>query len=303
MRPPTLLRSATIPPYATHDWVADHALSLLPNEEKAWIVPHQTLYLVGTVLRRNRVSTYTANKELRSLRSLFNFGKKQGWIPVNSTDGIGFLPVEKKVKYVPPLEDIFKMIAVAEPDTQDYLWTIRETMARVSEVNRLTWDDVNLKERSLVLYTRKKKGGHLTPRTIPMTERLFKLLSRRDAQKDKRIPWIFWHTYTSRTTGERIQGPYGRRKRLMQGLCKNADIRCFNFHALRHSGASVMDSNGVPIGSIQRILGHEQRTTTEIYLHSLGDSEREAMAVFENASANPHTDSHTGLVKEEWHSG
>lgn len=54
MRPPTLLRSATIPPYATHDWVADHALSLLPNEEKAWIVPHQTLYLVGTEAPDNR---------------------------------------------------------------------------------------------------------------------------------------------------------------------------------------------------------------------------------------------------------
>ncbi len=76
----------------------------------------------------------------------------------------------------------------------------------------------------------------------------------------------------------------------MQGLCKKAAIKYFNFHALRKSGASVLDSNGVPIGSIQRILGHEQRTTTEIYRHSLGESEREAMVVFENASENSHTD-------------
>jgi integrase len=27
---------------------------------------------------------------------------------------------------------------------------------------------------------------------------------------------------------------------------------------LRHSGASVMDNNNVPIGDIQRILGHER---------------------------------------------
>jgi hypothetical protein len=36
------------PPYSTHDWIADHALALLPTEEKAWLVPHRALYLIGT---------------------------------------------------------------------------------------------------------------------------------------------------------------------------------------------------------------------------------------------------------------
>jgi hypothetical protein len=36
------------PPYATHDWIADHALALLPDEEKAWLVPHKRLYFLGT---------------------------------------------------------------------------------------------------------------------------------------------------------------------------------------------------------------------------------------------------------------
>jgi integrase len=54
-----------------------------------------------------------------------------------------------------------------------------------------------------------------------------------------------------------------------------------------------MDNNNVPIGAIQRILGHENRTTTEIYLHSIGQAEREAIAVFERASKKSHTESHT----------
>jgi len=45
-----------------------------------------------------------------------------------------------------------------------------------------------------------------------------------------------------------------------------------------------MDNNGVPVGAIQRILGNENRKTTEIYLHDIGQTEREAMAVFERAS-------------------
>ncbi|MDA2924363.1 tyrosine-type recombinase/integrase [Acidobacteria bacterium AH-259-L09] len=255
------------------------------------------------ILKRSRVSACTANRDLVSLRSLFNFGKKHNRVNANPTEGIELLPVEKKVRYLPPLEDIFKVIAAADLDTQDYLWAIRETIARVSEVNRLTWDDVNLKEQSLILYTRKKRGSHLTPRKIPMTEHLHKILSRRYAQRDKRMPWVFWHSYTSRKTGEQCQGPYGRRKRLMQGLCKKAEVKYFNFHALRHSGASVMDNKGVPIGSIQRILGHESRRTTEKYLQSIGESERQAMAVFEEASKNSHTDSHTVVVSSEGQGG
>jgi hypothetical protein len=55
-----------------------------------------------------------------------------------------------------------------------------------------------------------------------------------------------------------------------------------------------MDGNNVPLGAIQRILGHENRRTTEIYLHSIGDQERDAMAIFEQAREKSHTDSHTG---------
>jgi len=52
----------------------------------------------------------------------------------NPTDGLDFFPVEKKVKYVgvSTNEDIDKVIDAADSDTQDYLWTIRETMARVT---------------------------------------------------------------------------------------------------------------------------------------------------------------------------
>ena len=45
-----------------------------------------------------------------------------------------------------------------------------------------------------------------------------------------------------------------------------------------------LERANVSIGSIQRILGHENRSTTEIYLHSIGEAEREAMEVFEQAT-------------------
>jgi len=244
------------------------------------------------LFKRRKVSAWTANHDLRYLKALFNYGVEKKWISSNPAKGIAFFPVEKRVKYIPSLEDVLKVLLAADPDAQDYLCTIKETLGRMGEVNRLTWLDVDFKERCVVLSTRKKKGGHLTPRKVPMTDRLYQILSHRYKHRDKRKPWVFWHRYWSRKQNRWVEGPYQDRKGLMEGLCERAGVKYFRYHALRHLGASILDSANVNIGSIQRILGHENRTTTEIYLHSIGEAEREAMRIFERITEKSHTDSH-----------
>ncbi len=63
---------------------------------------------------------------------------------------------------------------------------------------------------------------------------------------------------------------------------------------LRLSGSAVTS------GTTRRqkwILGHQSRTTTEIYLHSIGESEREAMEIYERVTEKSHTQSHTETEK------
>ena len=48
-----------------------------------------------------------------------------------------------------------------------------------------------------------------------------------------------------------------------------------------------------PIGITQKILGHENRTTTAIYLHTLSDDAFKAMSIYEKTREKSHTDSHT----------
>ena len=64
-------------------------------------------YLLKTA---DEISPYTANKELRCLRALFNFGfePQRGWLTKNPTKGIKFFTVEKKAKHVPSKEDVFE---------------------------------------------------------------------------------------------------------------------------------------------------------------------------------------------------
>jgi len=37
-----------VPPWSTHDWIADHARTLLPAGERAWLDAYRTRYLIGT---------------------------------------------------------------------------------------------------------------------------------------------------------------------------------------------------------------------------------------------------------------
>ncbi len=128
------------------------------------------------IINRSKISRHVANKDLQYIRALFNFGIERKVVLFNPTAGIPFMPIEKRKKYVPPKEDVLKVISAADPDTQHYLWTILLTAGRVSEINKLTWDDVSFGGKYVTLWTRKRKGGHREPREIPMVKMLYDVL-------------------------------------------------------------------------------------------------------------------------------
>jgi integrase len=188
---------------------------------------------------------------------------------------------------------------------QQYLWTIVLTVGRVGEINKLTWDDIDFERNVVTLWTRKRKGGNREPREVPMVAKLKAILEHRFERRTEGMPWVFWHKYWSRKAGGWVKGPYEERKTLMASLCKKAKVKYFRYHALRHLTASILDDYGVQIGVIQRILGHQNRRTTEIYLHTIGEAEREAMNKLEAApifqpDTNPDSDVPTNMHLAYW---
>jgi len=85
--------------------------------------------IVKFLMVRRKVSPQTANKEIRYLKATFNYGIRKRLILNNPLEGLEYFPISKKLKYTPSSEDIDKVIELADQDTQDYLWAIRETMA------------------------------------------------------------------------------------------------------------------------------------------------------------------------------
>ena len=57
-----------------------------------------------------------------------------------------------------------------------------------------------------------------------------------------------------------------------------------------------MGGSDVSIGAIQRILGHENRKTPEIYLHSISEMDQEAITSYKRERKFSHRFSH----KRKW---
>lgn len=103
------------------------------------------------------------------------------------------------------------------------------------EINQLTWDDVDSESRCITLYIRKKKDGNLTPRIVPMTQKLYEVMSGRFMRRVERsVPWVFFYRYWDDRAKQFVVAPFKDRKRIMRTLCKKAGVPYFRFHALRY---------------------------------------------------------------------
>ena len=67
-----------------------------------------------------------------------------------------------------------------------------------------------------------------------------------------------------------------------------AELPKIRFHDLRHSAATLLHAAGVPMASIQKLLGHaSMRTTQDVYSHVMTDMESEAAAAMDEILRAP----------------
>lgn len=209
------------------------------------------------------------NYALAKINALFQYGVERGWTKHNPCDGIKRKATDKKLKYVPPQEDLDAVINTAIGEDRSFLVVLKNTMARVSEIYNLTWEDVDLSSRQITLWTRKKKGGVRTPRHLTINDTLYEVLSSMKKERG--------HVFVNKDTGL----PFEDRKKLIIGLCRRVGVKQFGFHAIRHFGASQLAMKGVSLPEIQMILGHDNVITTSKYIQSLGINKTEAINLLE----------------------
>ena len=75
---------------------------------------------------------------------------------------------------------------------------------------------------------------------------------------------------------------YQYRSKILKTACRKAEVKEFGYNSLRHYGASKLADSGVPITTIQALLGHQRTTTTDIYLQSIRKSLIDAVKILES---------------------
>jgi integrase len=225
--------------------------------------------------RKDKDSNCAANRDLKEFKALFNWCIRQELAFKNPCINIVHYPEEPKIKYVPPAEDINKVLLAADPDDMDLILTLYHTAGRTSEVLNMTWEDVNFEHRWIRLWTRKRKGGELQEDKLAMTDTLYEVLKRRWNNRNKSTPYVFHNEDGSKFT-------YQQKRDTMKNICKKAKVKTFGFHAIRHHVASILaDSGKASLSQIQKMLRHRRSTTTDNYIKTLDPQLRQVANVLD----------------------
>ena len=209
-------------------------------------------------------SGYSANKDRKNLIAGWNWGMKymKPQLPGPNPCVVERMPEVRQPRHVPSSEDIWSAYEMAEGQDKTMLLTYIHLCARRSEIFRLRWaDDVDFGTKHIRLGTRKRQDGSMEYEWLPMTDDLFQALSEHRQANDSE--WVFPNPKTGQ--------PFVDRKRWIKALCVNAGVSPFGLHGIRHLNPSLLADLGVPTMHIMTIMRHKRLSTTQRYLHQMGD--------------------------------
>jgi integrase len=178
--------------------------------------------------------------------------------------------------------------ALPEP-SRSLVWLLVLTGLRIGELLALRWQDVDLLGGALRVRRTVYEGHFDEPktrhsnRTVPLGQKGIAILSNRKPKAANPDALVF---------GTQKGTPLCRRNlsnRQLAPTCKTLGLEGITWHSLRHSNATLLDSVGTPLGTVQALLGHSSSEVTRgTYLHSLPAGAREAVEKVEELLTGPN---------------
>lgn len=217
------------------------------------------------------------NRDLALLRAMFNWavlGELVARTPfkVGDVAAVKLAREEPRTRRMQPGEE--DRLLTSANGLRDLVVAALETGCRLGELLSLQWDQVR---GDLFLPAGKTKAKK--PRRVPISTVLRGVLDARrlDPAGDPLPPSAY-------VFGDEV----GRRRRSIKTAwrltCQRAKIEALHFHDLRREAGSRWMDAGVPLGTIQRWLGHFNISQTSTYLAASGGGDADAMRAFEEAT-------------------
>lgn len=201
-------------------------------------------------------------------------------------------------------EQVRKLLLFAkENDSHIYIFLLLAlyTGLRKGELLALTWDDVDY-DKKLLRVNKSRTGSRkaitaqiTTPKTessnrkIPLNDTVLEALKAEKKRQDEYSAMLGngYDKSSSFIIRTVLGKPYvnlSAINRVVNRLTEKAGLPHCTIHGFRHSVASILDDNGVPIQDISVLLGHESVQTTErIYINRRKTAKAETIETLDNA--------------------
>lgn len=244
-------------------------------------------------MERDGIATSTAARKLSALRQFYKFLLSEGIIKNNPTAN---LESPRKVRQLPKIlteDDVTRLIVLATKKTEEnpcfrtfrlraLIETLYATGLRASELLTLPLNSVQGDRRFIVV---KGKGG--SERMVPLSKHALEAIKDYGGYLEVDEKWK-GSKYLFPSRG--VEGHLSRIRlyQLLKELALEAGIMPSHMsaHLLRHAFATHLLAHGADLRSVQKMLGHADISTTQIYTHIL--DERLKALVIEKHPLSPY---------------
>jgi integrase len=160
---------------------------------------------------------------------------------------------EERLPFIPTEEEIDSLISAGQPKTATLLQLLKETGARIGELDKLLWTHIDTKRKTI--YITAVKGSN--SRILPISNKLIAMLNHLPRPNDK----VFQPTtHGLRTTFEAL-----RKKTAIK--LNNPRLQKIHFHTFRHWKGTTEYHKTKDIIHVKTILGHKSIESTMIYIN------------------------------------
>lgn len=237
------------------------------------------------------LSIATVNRELSTLRRMFNVAVTEGWIirnPFNSGAPLISTADERRRERILTADEEKALLLACSERQRAHLRPLviaaLDTGMRKGELLKLRWNQVDLDAR--VIHIQAFHTKTMTARDVPVSQRLHGELQR------------LWDI-SPKDTGGLVFGIRDNVRMAFDSARTDAGLSDVRFHDLRHTAATRLVQKGLSLAEVGRILGHSQPQTTYRYVNpdaTTLQKAAEAIDSFHAEAAEEKPDEAGGMV-------